>query len=197
MIKAIIFDCFGVLLTDVNRERHNKIAQTDPVAAQAIEDVFEASNRGKITREESARRMGEILHVDPAEILATSDAGEVRNQALVDFIKTLQPTYKLAMLSNVRGRASLDRRFNPNELDELFEVVVASGDVGIVKPERQIYELTAEKLGVDPQDCVMIDDIPEYCDGAEAAGMSAIHFLSTEQCIADLSALIDRKVTND
>ena len=197
MIKAIIFDCFGVLLTDVNRERHNKIAQTDPAAAQAIEDVFEDSNRGKITREESARRMGEILHVDPAEILATSDAGEVRNQALIDFIKTLRPNYKLAMLSNVRGRASLDRRFNPNELDELFEVVVASGDVGIVKPERQIYELTAEKLGVDPHDCVMIDDIPEYCDGAEAIGMRAVRFISTEQCIADLSALIDRKVTND
>ncbi len=197
MIKAIIFDCFGVLLTDVNRERRNRVAETDPVAAQAIEEVFEVSNRGKITREESAARMGEILHVDPAEILASSDTGEVRNQALIDFIKTLHSNYKVAMLSNVRGRASLDRRFNPGELDELFEVVVASGDIGIIKPEREIYQITAQKLGVDPKDCVMIDDIQEYCDGAKAVGMTAIRFTNTEQCIADLNALIDRNVTND
>lgn len=197
MIKAIIFDCFGVLLTDVNRARRNEIAKTDLAAAQAIEDVFEASNRGRITREESAERMGEILHIDPAEILATSDAGEVRNQALIDFVKTLRPHYKLAMLSNVRGRASLDRRFNAGELNELFDVVVASGDVGIIKPERQIYELTAEKLGVDPTNCVMIDDIQEFCDGARAVGMTAIQFKSTEQCVDDVNRLIDRNGTND
>lgn len=197
MIKAIIFDCFGVLLADVTRERRNKVAQTDPVAAEALEAVFEKSNRGRITREESARQIGEILHADPAEVITWVDSGEVRNQALIDFIKTLRPNYKLAMLSNVRGRASLDRRFNPGELDELFDVVVASGDIGIIKPEHQIYELTTQKLGVDPEDCIMIDDIQEYCDGAEAVGIKAIRFLSTEQCIADVTALIDIKPTND
>jgi len=195
MIKAIIFDCFGVLLTDVNRERRN--AMTDPVAIQALEVIYEDSNRGLITREESAERMSKILHIDPAEIIAMGENGKARNQVLVDFIKTLRPTYKVAMLSNVRGRASLDRRFNPGELDELFDVVVASGDIGIIKPERQIYELTAQQLGVDPKDCVMIDDIQEYCDGAEAVGMTTIRFLSTEQCIADLKALIDRKPASD
>ena len=191
MIKAVVFDCFGVVIADVLRARRESISKVDPAAGQAMSDIVKASNRGMTTREEAAKQMAEILGVDYKQILTDVDNGEVKNDELITFIKTLRPTYKLAMLSNVRSRERLDQLFDPGELDQLFDTVVASGDVGFIKPEREIYEMAAEQLGVLPQECVMIDDIREYCDGAEDAGMRSIQFTSTEQAIADFAALID------
>ena len=191
MIKAVVFDCFGVVIADVLRARRESVSKVDPVAGQAMSDIVKASNRGMTTREEAAKQMAEILGVDYKQILTDVDNGEVKNDELITFIKTLRPTYKLAMLSNVRSRERLDQLFDPGELDQLFDTVVASGDVGFIKPEREIYEMAAEQLGVLPQECVMIDDIREYCDGAEDAGMRSIQFTSTEQAIADFAALID------
>jgi len=191
MIKGIIFDCFGVLLADMMKVRIEAVRKTDPQAAQSLSDIMRASNMGLLGREEAAQHMADILHIDYKDILTTADKGETKNEQLVEFIKTLRPTYKVAMLSNVRSRERLEQRFDPGELDELFDDVIASGDVGIVKPERQVYELTAARIGVAPEDCVMIDDIQEFCTGAEAVGMRSIQFVHTDQMIADLRTLID------
>jgi HAD superfamily hydrolase (TIGR01509 family) len=59
-------------------------------------------------------------------------------------------------------------------MDELFDTVVISGDVGMHKPEPDIFLLGAERLGAAPADCVFVDDLRENCAGAEAVGMTAI-----------------------
>ena len=191
MIKAVVFDCFGVLLADVLLARRQSIAQANPAAAQALSDIIKASNRGMTTREESAKQMADIMQMSHQDILAMADSGEVKNELLMEYMRELCLTHKLALVSNVRSRERIEQRFDPGELDSLFDVVIASGDVGVVKPERQIYEMAAEALGVSTEECVMVDDIQEYCDGAIAAGMQAIKFVSTEQAIADIRGLID------
>lgn len=191
MIKAIIFDCFGVVLADVLREQRMRIGRDDPKKAQELADIVNASNRGFSTREEAAEQMAAVMGVRAQDILATADAGEVKNEPLIAFIRTLRPAYKVAMLSNVRSRERLDQRFGPGGLDELFDVVIASGDVGYVKPERQIYELAASQLGVQPEECIMLDDVDTYCTGAVQAGMQAIQFTDTDQAIRDLRQALD------
>ena len=62
------------------------------------------------------------------------------------------------------------------ELDEVFGTVVVSGEVGIIKPSTQIYQLLCSRAGVAPERCVFIDDGLHNCIGARAAGMDAIHF---------------------
>lgn len=133
MIKAVIFDCFGVVL-----------------------DVFRSTKRPQI----------------------------------ISLIEELKPNYKVAMLTNVSGRKSLDQRFEAGELDQLFDLVVASGDVGFEKPSRDIYRMTAEKLGVEPAECVFIDDIQEYVAAAEEFGMHGIHHVNDETTIAKLTTLL-------
>jgi len=189
-IKGIIFDCFGVLLADVLKTRIDGLALTDPAKAEQLRDIVRASNRGMLLRDEAAHQMAEILGIHYAEILNAADTGEVKNQELIAFIKTLHPQYKVALLSNVRGRFRLEERFDEGELDSIFDTVVASGDVGFIKPEPQIYELAARELGLAPADCVMIDDVLEFCDGAAATGMRTIQFHSNEQAIADLTVLL-------
>ncbi len=62
------------------------------------------------------------------------------------------------------------------ELGSVFGTTVVSGEVGIIKPSVQIYRLLCEKAGVNPTQCVFIDDGLHNCMGAKAAGMDAIHF---------------------
>lgn len=95
----------------------------------------------------------------------------------------------MGLLSNI-GRGWIDDFFDKHQLHDLFDAVVLSGEEGIAKPHPRIYELIAERLGVKPSECVMIDDLPENCAGADAAGMRSIFYVSNEQCLDELSALI-------
>lgn len=192
MVTTIIFDCFGVLLGNTYKQRLATLEQEDPKKAEELRGINHASDRGILSREESATYMAQLLDVEPEELLAEQDSGEVQNAELLEFIATLKGKYKLGLLSNINSRERLGIRFDPGQLDSLFNTVVASGDEGFVKPEPEIYEITATRLGAEPSECVMIDDIAEFCEGARGVGMQAIQFLNTKQCIADLKALLDR-----
>ncbi len=192
MIKAIIFDCFGVLLGNTYKQRAAQLEQDDPEKAKELRAINHASDMGILSRDEAARYMAELLDVEPEELLQEQDEGEVQNTELITFIATLKGKYQLGLLSNINGRERLGIRFEPGQLDTLFNTVVASGDEGYVKPQPEIYHIVATRLGVQPEECVMIDDIAEFCDGARAVGMQAIQFVTTRQCIQDLQAVIDR-----
>lgn len=192
MIKAIIFDCFGVFIGNPYKVRVEALEKTDPEKARQMHIINHASDRGLLGRDESAQKMAEIIGISVEQFLREQDKGEIRNEELVAFVKTLRPHYKLAMLSNISSRARLDLRFEPGQLDELFDTVVASGDEGTVKPEPEIYKIALQRLDALPEECVFIDDILEYCQGAEAVGIRAIQYLNFQQAISDLAALIDR-----
>ena len=72
-------------------------------------------------------------------------------------------------------------------VDEIFEVVVDSGFVGCRKPEREIYELTLERLGgVPAEQCLFIDDVDVNCEAARELGMPAVHYQHNEQAIPEI-----------
>jgi putative hydrolase of the HAD superfamily len=97
--------------------------------------------------------------------------------------------YRMAMLTNnVREWEPLWRSMLA--VDELFEAVVDSGFVGCRKPESRIYALTLERIGLPAEACLFIDDVLVNCEGAEKAGMTAIHFQHNEQAIADIRAAL-------
>lgn len=189
MIKAVIFDCFGVLIGDVLRTQVEAVERLDPPRGRMLRDAMRAADRGMLTRDEYFDRLAELFAVTRHALEASFEKGFVKNEELIAFIPSLRPSFKVALLSNVRARARLDELFGEGELDRLFDTVIASGDVGIIKPERAIYELTAEQLGVQPDECVMVDDVEQYCEGAEVVGMTAIRFTSTDRFLKDFEAL--------
>lgn len=111
------------------------------------------------------------------------------NDPLIELTRSLHDRYKTAMLSNI-SRSFVDQLFSQKELDELFDVVVLSGELGIAKPSPEIYELTAMRLGVLPEECVLIDDSQINIDGAWRVGMQALYYETLEQCQADLAKLL-------
>ena len=144
---------------------------------------------GYITPEEFNQQMADQLQMTPDEFQAAKEKAEQPNEQLLEYIAELHKTYKTAVLSNA-NRGSLDRRFGHEKLNELFDTVVVSAEVGMVKPEAEIYTLTAERLGVEPIECLFTDDQDGYCQAASALGMQTICYSNFDQFKTDLEVIL-------
>ncbi len=183
--KAIIFDCYGVLYVD----SHRSLKQEYPDLAQDIADLSQQSDYGWIDREEYLEELSRLTGESTSFITEFILTEHYLNKALVATIAELKTQYKIGMVSNV-GRGWLDDFFAQHNLRHLFDTIVLSGEEGITKPDPGIFALAAERLGVDPSECIMIDDIADNCAGADAAGMRSVHYRSNTQLTSDLRALI-------
>ena len=113
------------------------------------------------------------------------------NAAMIDLMRQLRGRgLRMALLTNnVREWEPLWRAKLP-EIDEIFEVVVDSAFVGMRKPDREIYELTLERLGdgLAPEECLFVDDVDVNCEAAVSLGMQAVHYVDADQAIAEIRA---------
>jgi putative hydrolase of the HAD superfamily len=76
-------------------------------------------------------------------------------------------------------------------VDEIFEVIVDSGFVGMRKPEPEIYELALERLdGIAAAECLFVDDFEENCAAASDLGMAAVHYRDHGQAIAEIETAL-------
>jgi epoxide hydrolase-like predicted phosphatase len=112
------------------------------------------------------------------------------NGEMIELMRKLKASgLKMAMLTNnVREWEPLWRSMLP--VDEIFEEIVDSAFVGCRKPEARIYELTLERIGMQAGACLFVDDLQPNIEGAEAAGMNAVHFRDNEQAIAEIRAAL-------
>lgn len=116
------------------------------------------------------------------------------NEPMIELMRELKAGgLKMAMLTNnVREWEPLWRSMLP--VDEIFEEVVDSAFVGCRKPEGRIYRLTLERIGMTAGDCLFVDDVQVNCEGAEKAGMRAVHFRDNEQAIAEIRTAVGQRV---
>lgn len=189
MIKAIIFDCFGVLqVSGSDYFLQTKVKNYDQLQPE-ISQIFKAGDYGLMSQSEINQAVAELTGIDVKLVTANIEGRSVRNKELIDFMSELRPELKVALLSNI-GPGSMDKFFSLKERQELFDAVVLSGEENTVKPHRRIYEICAERLGVAPGDCVMVDDVIDNCYGADAAGMKYIHHQTNTQTVAAIKRLL-------
>jgi len=113
------------------------------------------------------------------------------NEPMIALMRDLkQRGYRMALLTNnVREWKPLWRSMLP--VDEIFELIVDSAFAGMRKPEREIFDLTLERLGaLTAPECLFIDDTDLNCEAARELGMTAVHFESNEQAIAEIKAAL-------
>ena len=101
---------------------------------------------------------------------------------------------KTGLISNSWGDGLA---YDPALLDELFDAVVISGDVGLHKPQPEIFHLGAERIGVAPAECVFVDDLRENCEGAEVVGMKAILHRGSAGTLPQLQELLGVSLSDD
>jgi epoxide hydrolase-like predicted phosphatase len=75
--------------------------------------------------------------------------------------------------------------------DEMFDVIVISGEVGMRKPEPEIFQLTASKLDLPPAQCVFVDDLMPNITAAVEVGMVGVHHVAPWQTVEELEALFE------
>jgi putative hydrolase of the HAD superfamily len=204
-IRAVISD-FGGVLTNPLWEAFsawNARVGADPgalglalqrAAEERGEHPLYALEKGQITEDEfmaivQAQLPGDIKLEGFREIYF---AHLHPNEPMIELMRELRGRgLRMAMLTNnIREWEPLWRAKLP--VDEIFEVVVDSAFVGMRKPEREIYELTLERLGdVGAAECVFVDDVDVNCAMAADLGMTAVHYVSAEQAIADVRAAVN------
>lgn len=183
MIRAIVFDCFGVLYTG---SRSYVLERATPAQLPELREIFARADHGFIRGEEAIASMAELLGMEPAELQTVLDHQLVRHDDMVTLVKRLrEQQYKTALLSNV-DTALMEQLFAREEQAKLFDTVVLSSTVSLVKPSSAIYEHTLNQLGVAPHEALMIDDVERNVTGARGVGMAGILFQSYAQLLAEL-----------
>ena len=184
VIKAIIFDFYDVFRTD------NYKAWLKANALPHEGEWFRACHQqdiGEITNEQFFDRLSELTgrSVTREELSANSTI----DSAVIELAETLKQHYKTALLSNapsVRIRAILAE----HNLERLFDEIVVSSEVGLVKPSEEIFHLTLARLGVEAREAIFVDDNVKHTQAAQKLGIQSIQFLSAQQLKQDLAALL-------
>lgn len=190
MIKAVIFDCFGVLYIDTSRYFYENNVDNYEKLRPELLSLNKAYDYGLLDQADLDEAISDLTGLDLEFVSAHIQGIQQRNHALLEYAQSLRAERKIGMLSNI-GLDAMDKFFNLTERLELFDAVVLSGEEGITKPHPAIYEIMAERLGLSTGECVMIDDLEENCAGADAAGMKTIHYLDNQQLKRDLEKLLD------
>ena len=112
------------------------------------------------------------------------------NEPMIELMRECKAGgHRMAMLTNnVQEWEPLWRTMLP--VDEIFEAVIDSGWVGYRKPERQIYEITLERLGLPAEACLFVDDMEVNCDAARELGFAAVHYREPDQAVAEVRAVL-------
>ncbi len=188
MIKAIVFDCFGVLVSDgwlSFKHRHfdnNKVLFDETTKINRQVDAAEISYNNFISR------VADLANIDVSTAKNEIEQNP-QNTALFEYIASeLHGKYPLGILSNA-AENWLDELFTAEQL-ALFDTYALSFEIGAIKPDPKTYETIAKKLGVELDECVFIDDQLRYCEGAVAVGMTAIHYTDVTSLKSELAKIL-------
>ena len=184
MIKAIIFDCFGVLAEDGWLPLKRKYVGDNQTLADEIADLGKQNEYGYIDNTTLLEHMAKLMRIDQT-VLEEALHKRVPNTALFAFIQNkLKPHYKIGLLTNANYNVLTD--LFTKEQAALIDVSVMSFESKLIKPDPAMFALMVKRLGVSPEECLLIDDVERYCTAAETFGMQTIWWQSQERGIQQL-----------
>lgn len=187
MVRAIIFDCFGVLTTDSWKLFLDGLSPEADI--ETARESHRAYDAGLITKQECQQAITAATGQSFVELEDSHSRNFVKNTALLDYIRQLKQSYKIGLLSNVASSWISDT-FLSDEEQRLFDTMVFSYQVGFTKPDQRIFEITCDRLGVKVQEAILVDDIDRYCAAAKELGMEAVLYKNLTQLQADLEKLL-------
>lgn len=193
-IKNIIFDLGGVIIDidyqattkafeklgiDDFNTRYSQLNQT------ALFDDFE---KGIISSQHFINKLMDIVPkgVTPNQIVSAWNAmlGKIPAQK-IQLLNHVRSTHRIFMLSNTNALHlpvvnKFWRDITPLEMRDLFEQVYLSFEIGMRKPNKEIFEWVCKENNLNPENTLFIDDSPQHIEGAKSAGLKT-HFYENEQ----------------
>ena len=209
MIKAIVSDIGGIFeLEPLGRDPTarfpemiadwEKRLQLPPGELHArsnkMNQYFDASGKdgelGTLSQLDWQAGLRQFIGMTPAQLEAfIEDFWNIYlgdpNPELVAYFSVLRPQYRTALLSNSFDGAR-EREQNRYHFAEMVDFIIYSHEVGLAKPDARIYALTSQRLGVQPQEIVFLDDARRNVTAAAAYGFHAILYQNNTQAIAEI-----------
>ena len=203
--NALLVDYGGVLTTSVTRSFRafcTELGLPPNLAKEAFVEAYSGPARnGPVHRMETGEITVEEFGVGLAQVLSERSGIDVPSEglvrklfALMDLDETMlaavaaakRAGVRTALLSNSWGSEGYPR----DRFPELFDVVVISGEVRIRKPDPAIFALTTQRLGVEPAQCVFVDDLDKNIAVAQELGMAGILHRDAATTIPQMAHLL-------
>jgi putative hydrolase of the HAD superfamily len=127
-------------------------------------------------------------HEEMASIRDEFFAGDIVDRELLVFLRSLRGTFVTGLISNAWN--DLRDYLVREKIDDAFDHIVISAEVGVAKPEARIFQIALEQAGVSPHEAVFVDDFYVNIEGCEQVGMKGIHFQDTASTLAQLKTLL-------
>lgn len=198
MIRAFITDFGGVLMRTSTDTSRRKLEAELGLTANTIEtqvfmsDLSTRAQHGEISAdafwEQTVRNLAASMSI--REFRRRFFADDALDQELMTLIRSFRPKYKTAIISN----AWLDARklfTDVLHIADAFDEIVISAEEKIMKPDPRIYQLTLDRLGVQAEQALFLDDLRANVRAAQTLGMHGIHFKTAQQVMQEVKQLVE------
>lgn len=196
-IKTIFFDFGGVIQRTEYQAPRQLLAQRFNLEYDDIDNIVfnsptaKQATVGEVPVEKHWEAVAKRLKVSKEDIAAVEReffAGDVIDHEIVEYLRSLRPRYRTGLISNAWSdmREYLVRQ----KLDDAFDTLTISAEVGVAKPEAKIYLLALEQAQVKAEAAIFVDDVPANIEACEALGMKGILFRDPLKAMNELKKLL-------
>jgi len=196
-IRAVFFDFGGVIARTEYQTPREQLAERLGMEYEDLDRIVFDSETGQqasigaITALQHWESVMKRLKRPYEEMTAIRDeffAGDILDHQILDFLRGLRGKYITGLISN--AWSDLRDYLVREKLDDAFDYIIISAEVGVAKPEAKIYEIALEQAGVSPNDAVFVDDFYVNIEGCEKVGIKGIHFKDAQSTLAQLKILL-------
>jgi HAD superfamily hydrolase (TIGR01509 family) len=184
-IRGILFDFFGVICSEVAKPWFEKYGSGMTYQEFRDSHVY-PYDAGKISDVDTWSALARISDQTEEEVKKQWVALAVIDMALLDYVKKLSSTHKIALVTNA-GAGFFWSILDANHIRELFPIIVVSSEEKIVKPDPRIYQIALMKMELLPEEVLFIDDRKTNLEGARSLGIQTLEFSTLSQLRQDLS----------
>lgn len=202
MIQSIVFDIGGVLIRTEDRSGRKEIEEKYHLPPGGADElVFQSqaaldSTIGKSKVDNIWQNVAQQLRLSSQSLEAFKKAfwaGDILDQALLQFIQSCRPRFITAFLTNAwqGARKSLAEDFGIIEGQTVDHLLISS-ELGIAKPDQRIYRMLSEKIKCRYDQMLFVDDFLENIEAAKALGIDTIHYRPGMNLINEIESIINQ-----
>jgi putative hydrolase of the HAD superfamily len=185
VLTSDVFASFGAFceLEGLERDATSRVFRDDAECRELILGL----ETGTVAQDDFEPRVAALLGVAAPGLIDRLFAGARPDEDMVEAVRRARAGgIRTGLVSNSWGT----ERYPRDLLAEMFDAVVISGEVGLRKPAPEIYALGAERIGLEPAECVFVDDLGVNLAPAETLGMATVHHRAADETIAQLERLL-------
>ena len=196
-IKALIWDMEGVLMLTDENDISLTVAKALNAPYEKVREIYFSDTNdkvdlGEITLDQFNEHVLDTLKISRDKKHLLEDIFNKRayiDEGLLEQIGKMSREYKIGLLSNYSNnlRPKIEKEW---AIGSVFDEIIISCEVGVVKPDPAIFNLMLDRLGVKADESVFIDDRIKNIDGAKKIGLHTIFFTSREQALEELALIL-------